>query len=601
MPPDSSPETLQTPRSCDRCFSLKTQCDLAQVCGRCKRLGLECTNIRPVRPKGRPRKSERSSEPPQTVDLSTAIGRVLDQTLILQLDNDLASSLVEHIVSTHQAHGLYAAILTSPPSLPVPTRGLASGPTSYPSKIPTELYSILTPSIIYSLLSIALDIQQPSSRLPSHPSSRINSNSLRTAALTHIPRVLSPYDPKVSDALSLLFLSHAWCFQSERIRDSVRWWTFAHVIIDDVIKTRVSLPFPCALQDLEQRACLGIALQDSILSILHYNRAVSLQQKDDGPLFASIEPPRANTKDAEGSRATGFSNLFGPLIRLANAVVQEPKPSSRTWRDIYDDIEEYYIVFPSELLRFNDLKFLYQAEAMTWMHGLFIILYIGRDPIDIILKPDLLEGETLRQVLGHSLLFGEILHSINRLGDDLSYLSPAVVFFLIISSAVQIAALGMYLNNPADESAMPGIAIEVSTTSSTQSVPQKLMDSSRAHLHLLSAISTQCKRYDSLLLVEIQKLLASCYNCVQSSSCPAQPILATTLMLYRWTGRGTGIYPLEPTVAYAEWLFSQPPEHDIHQYLSGHNEVSRQIVNEVCSPASRICEEGYFDLSIVIS
>lgn len=42
--------------------------------------------------------------------------------------------------------------------------------------------------------------------------------------------------------------------------------------------------------------------------------------------------------------------------------------------DAYDDIEEFYILFPPQLLKFDDLSFLYQAEAMLWMHGLFIIL-----------------------------------------------------------------------------------------------------------------------------------------------------------------------------------------------------------------------------------
>lgn len=40
----------------------------------------------------------------------------------------------------------------------------------------------------------------------------------------------------------------------------------------------------------------------------------------------------------------------------------------------YEELEDYYIRFPVNLLKFDDLEFPYQAEAMIWMHGLFIVL-----------------------------------------------------------------------------------------------------------------------------------------------------------------------------------------------------------------------------------
>ncbi|PVH75267.1 hypothetical protein DL98DRAFT_320101 [Cadophora sp. DSE1049] len=43
-------------RACDRCCSLKTQCNGKLPCGRCKRLDMACTNVRPFRPRGRPKK-----------------------------------------------------------------------------------------------------------------------------------------------------------------------------------------------------------------------------------------------------------------------------------------------------------------------------------------------------------------------------------------------------------------------------------------------------------------------------------------------------------------------------------------------------------------
>ena len=43
-------------RACDRCASLKTQCDLKDRCARCERLGLVCEDLRHKAPRGRPRK-----------------------------------------------------------------------------------------------------------------------------------------------------------------------------------------------------------------------------------------------------------------------------------------------------------------------------------------------------------------------------------------------------------------------------------------------------------------------------------------------------------------------------------------------------------------
>ncbi|KAF4450492.1 hypothetical protein F53441_6403 [Fusarium austroafricanum] len=375
-----SSQVLKVPRACDRCFSL-------------------------------------------TLDLSGVIGMILDQTPTHDLDTERAATLIEHIVSTHHSHGLYAAILASPES---PGLDLT---TSLP-RIPTEFSSILTPAIVGSLLSISLDVSQQNAGAISQPSAKLSSNSLRAATLAQIPRILSSYQPTVSDALSLLFFTHTWCFTDEHLETSVRWCAFAHIIITDVIRSRV--PLPCALLDLEQR--------------------------------------------------------------LANSVLQEPRPRSRDWMDAYDEIEQYYILFPASLLRFEDLDFLYQAESMIWMHGLFMILYVGRDPLNIILKPDVLDDDTLRHVLGHSLLLGEILPSIERLGGDLNFLSPAVVFFLVVSCAVHIAILGKYLNDLGDEEVVAGMELDSPPTLSVPSPPEKLMLSSKVHLRLLSSIIQKCKR-----------------------------------------------------------------------------------------------------------
>jgi hypothetical protein len=37
-------------------------------------------------------------------------------------------------------------------------------------------------------------------------------------------------------------------------------------------------------------------------------------------------------------------------------------------------LEDFYVWFPSGLLEYSQLRFWYQAEIMIWMHGLFIVL-----------------------------------------------------------------------------------------------------------------------------------------------------------------------------------------------------------------------------------
>ncbi|KAM5341434.1 hypothetical protein ACJ41O_014465 [Fusarium nematophilum] len=428
---------IQTPRSCDRCFSLKTQCDLAEVCGRCRRLGLECTNVRPVRPKGRPRKLERPNEAPTFSEpclapLADLISRSLDQVSTRHLGPAFAAALLEHITSTSHGHGFYAALLALAP----PTSS-AHVSSSQPPGILADPAASLTPTLVCSLLSVALDLRQQSLIIPDQQSTKLNKDSLRARSLARIPQVSSRYESSVSDALSLLFFSYTWCFSCEHMYVSVRWAALARVIITDAVKVPASRPY--ALQDLEQR--------------------------------------------------------------ITDLVLREPQLGSRPWRDAHDALEEFYIFFPTELLKYDDIKFQYQAESMIWMHGLYIILYAGRDFLTILMDPNALSDETLRHALGHSLLLGEVLPVVDRLGGGFEFVSPALLFFVLVSSAIQIATLGKYLPDLRNETTMTNTDFNVPPSSPTSSVPAKLVESSRMHLQIVSAIRSR-----SALCLDVGKL-----------------------------------------------------------------------------------------------
>lgn len=205
--------------------------------------------MRPIRPKGRPRKLENPNHPqaPDTGSplFADLISCSLDQVSTQHLTPAVASTLLEHMASLTHGHGFYAALL-SIPSLTGPfrdSRTLASPETA------------LTPTLVCSLLAVALDLFQQSHLVVDHQSAKLNGESLRASSLAQIPHILSRYEASASDALSLLFLSYTWCFTREHMDVSVRWATLARVIITDAIKAPKSRP--PALRDLEQRQVIS--------------------------------------------------------------------------------------------------------------------------------------------------------------------------------------------------------------------------------------------------------------------------------------------------------------------------------------------------------
>lgn len=174
-----------------------------------------------------------------------------------------------------------------------------------------------------------------------------------------------------------------------------------------------------------------------------------------------------------------------------------------------------------------------------------------------------------------------------QLNPGLTFLSPATIFFVLLSSAVQCLALRQYFPFPFQEEA-PHYGI---------TVPQRLVESSRLHLRVLSTLSAHSDRWQHDLVMEIHRLLSYCTSRAQHhAGSQDQTFTATNLMRYRWCGSGTGILPLSPTAARQEWHFSSLPD-EIWAWPSGQEEVLRNPVTELCDPSIRMCQPKYFDLS----
>ena len=59
------------------------------------------------------------------------------------------------------------------------------------------------------------------------------------------------------------------------------------------------------------------------------------------------------------------------MIRLINL---DPAMETPAWFQILTGLEDYFFLFPQELLQITSVNIIYQLEAMIWTHGLFIIL-----------------------------------------------------------------------------------------------------------------------------------------------------------------------------------------------------------------------------------
>lgn len=108
------------------------------------------------------------------------------------------------------------------------------------------------------------------------------------------------------------------------------------------------------------------------------------------------------------------------------AVIEAPLFGSRAWAAVRNDLCDYFFRFPPALLRFDDLTYVYEAEAMIWMHGLFIILCMyepmcnptggrlmhgldgTRDLVDLIMNPVYHKANRFSYLLEHSFLLGDV-------------------------------------------------------------------------------------------------------------------------------------------------------------------------------------------------
>ncbi|KAE8165732.1 hypothetical protein BDV40DRAFT_297140 [Aspergillus tamarii] len=589
-------------RACDRCWALKTQCDSQCPCARCRRLQLPCLTERPVRAKGRPRKSvssrqgratvrEPSVEPEsqssgQTIlssvspaNVSPAAATISHDISSILLDPSLTNSLLQWILSSSRKLGIFGLL---PDSLHADTE----------TGNDFSVRQILNRELQNALLAIALDLYRY--RLPETVAGSldVSRGHLQRSALAETPCLTwKSHQLQLGNALLLLLFSYTWCLSAEFSDIAIRWHSLSHIILEDISKT------PSQDNDwneLTRRTEMSLYIQDAILALLHNQRKPSCQfqvftksQVADNIWHASSS---FNSVPAEPwtLEANSYFVLMHPLVNCMRAVIEAPLFGSRAWAAVRNDLCDYFFRFPPALLRFDDLTYVYEAEAMIWMHGLFIILYGTRDLVDLIMNPVYHKADRFSYLLEHSFLLGDVLPTVLSLDPYLESLSPATIVFLLQSSTIHAIALRQFFSDNGNHALFEN------------GVPVKLVRSSDHHHNLLSAVELHCKRYDIPIIGEIRTLLSTCLSRAAFRNTDARIISTQQLMHYRWCGTGTGITPLQRDEAVRAWQYPISPGDELWQEPSEIRDELQRLIGDLCAPNTRICRNGYFDLSILI-
>jgi hypothetical protein len=168
------------------------------------------------------------------------------------------------------------------------------------------------------------------------------------------------------------------------------------------------------------------------------------------------------------------------------------------------------------------------------------------------------------------------------------------MYFLILSSLVHAVALRQYIGMEKSN------VVSETDVSAQNEPPAKLLASSAAHLEVLKTITSHSRRFNHPILKEAYRLLRTCHFSVIPEPTKCSPVNAELFMLYRWTGKGTGILSLDRPTAEQIWEFPRAPEAVFFSDGEGWEQSLRGIIVRLSSSQSRLCEDGYFDLSITL-
>ncbi|KAL2817629.1 hypothetical protein BJX63DRAFT_385553 [Aspergillus granulosus] len=590
------PTSRASARACDRCHSLKTQCSFEIPCSRCTRLSLPCSNSRAPRPRGRPRKGTSQSQTSpqgvvhQTLQHSSPISpdrsnaspteasSSLEDLSVLPLDSEIIESLLSKLLTSPDKHGFYGVLPTD-----------AHRSIQWDYQVQPQSGKSTSPALRCTLLAVALELY--GYRFPSHiqPDLQGSRCILQDRALALATSVdLKDGSTLLSHVMCLLLLSYTWCMTQRSAAASIRWCSLAKINFDEL--EILSKNCTSALGESRRRTSTALRLQQSTLLLTH--NCIGKWSDLGLPQVRHVEDDCRKLDSSQqvdpvldGTDQTFFA-LFEPLTKVIPLTVRESKIETPSWRQVKRLLEMYFFNFPESLLQFRNAQYPYQLEAMVWMHGLFLVLYSTRDFVDLLKNQTYLQLPRFAHLLDHSLLLGEVLPSLMTLDPYLESISPGTIYFVFLSCIIQSLALHQF---------------SPQATSGHTPAPKKLLESCSVHLKLIDSLEAYSRKCDLLVVREFQRLLATTIDSVTRGFYSGPTMSCHVLYLYRWTEQGSGIIQLNEEDGLAEWGFEDKPTDPVWNIRPGTDAIALlPVICGLCDDGRRICEEGFFDLSISV-
>ncbi|KAF2009031.1 hypothetical protein BU24DRAFT_455947, partial [Aaosphaeria arxii CBS 175.79] len=624
-------------RACDRCWALKTQCDAGSPCSRCRRLGLECGDNRPVRRRGRPKRhtADRTglapvqllpSAPtctncddegsgdvgddmePDSIDTAThseqspsfvPLGESplpLEHERISPLHRP--SSIDEQLVMSYSAgtspiedeetSGLSVVyrdagandpipnekseyLLTLGLSLDIVTRLLshsfaeitwwgllaiilddATGPREY---LLTANTSSDSWEILCALLAIALQVDDSATCLAPHVSPELVIDTLRIEALRHIPTLTwKSCDVKLSQASILVLFSHFWCMHDSLVTIALSWNSLARIIWIEVHSRALSLEGVLATNS----KCIleAIEIQETTLMLLHPSYEATCHQqirdyerdKDDLQPNGVLESTPSGWKVfvEPSSLRNDLYGIILPLARLLRKALQNEKDEELN-NELRRRLEQFYLDFPSSLVALDAVTYPYQAEAMIWFHGVYMLTYSHRDLLGLLLDPCWPSSDTFFNAFEHSLLLAEVLPTLLSIDPSLKSISASTTFFILLSSIISAIALWQFHEHELSNGPIK----------TAQNLPHGLRASIEIHIHFFDSLLSSQHRFNLDLFSAVCTILKALIG--ERDSDVSQTMAGTLYVLghYRWCDQGTGIIKMTDKAASRFWHSSE--------------------------------------------
>ncbi|KAG4272944.1 hypothetical protein FPRO04_14598, partial [Fusarium proliferatum] len=506
--------------------------------------------------------------PPELSDPPSGIIRILNS---IGIDNDTANQILVHFINqTARDHGPYGIVNEMQLDAAVVMRSLQG---EHVPQCPLELS--------LALLAIGLELY---SHLV-HPDIQFQRSmivdTLRIEFLSRIPP-LTWKSAKLSyhQVVALSLASFTWCLDQELADVAGQWNGIAHVLLATLTKTSNA---PSSLVPHLQWI---VEYQAVVLMFIQGETVVStptIAQTAQGLLphtvfnAASDVVSSPSTAGSPENIKTEYFQLFRPLLKLLHETNQAHE--SRGGNDasaIRGKLEDYYLDFPSHLLEYSSLTKPYQAEAMIWLHGIFLISYIPALPAKILAEHAMLTTSSFYSAFEHAYLIGEArLQSLwlYALDPRMSALSPATVNFLILSGAVVSLALELFRGDMGGSSRLSQPAVDP---------PPGLLSVGTALASMLQQLLNVGGRFNLTSLEAVRVRLEELCN-----GLGAPPGDLTLGVPY---GSHTSEADLGPE--------SLPQASGTILLSEDDRSLGCDAIMALCAPEARACRAGCFDLAI---